>query len=247
MKALFFILCFTILSLYIKAQESIDNFANSFALAYNLQNEGKYKEAINAYENIIASSTLVSPEVYNNIGLAYLENKEIGKAVLHFERAIKYAPQLKDAYQNLQAAQQQVKDAPKKNISTIANIFNGIASVFSANQWAVFSLLLSIGLAASIYFLVDKKRMIALFSISPILCLALIFGSMQKSIAMREKAVLLQSKVMLKKEPNLTAQNAGEIYEGTSMEILSSQDNWYKILLADGIVAWIPNSLVEKV
>lgn len=250
MKKLYIFLIFSFSALYIPflfGQDSsnvmVDN-PNNFAKAFSLQTEGNNKEAINIYEEIINSNTLVSSEVFNNLGLAYLAENKIGNAVLNFARAVKYKPTFKMYAEHLELAESKVQEAPQAIQSALGNSIKSMSNAFSTNAWMLVALGFSI-LAAIFIKLKKNNAIIALASIC--LVFALILGFIAKNEASKKYAVLLHDKVTLKQSADLNAANAGYIYEGTRMEILEQEGEWLRIMLADGVAGWIPASLVTIV
>lgn len=221
--------------------ETKQDFANDFAQAYTLQSEGKNAAAIEIYENIISSNTLVSAQVFNNLGLAYLAENKISNAVLNFAKAIKYAPHLTAPKQNLLVAQSRVKEAPIVPKNAFKDLFVNMSAGFSANGWFFMALVFSLLTAASFFYI---KQAILRGAIAVLMLYSIVMGFVAKDIASTEMAVIMHDKVMLKQAADLGAANAGQIYEGTIMEVIDRQGDWVRILLADGVAGWIPSAMI---
>ena len=73
--------------------------AEQFAKASQLYKNGKYDDAVKAYEEIAKEKP--AAEVYYNLGNAYFKTKKIGLAILNYERARRQMPRDSDILANL--------------------------------------------------------------------------------------------------------------------------------------------------
>jgi tetratricopeptide (TPR) repeat protein len=219
-----------------------------FAKALELHQAKKYSEAIALYDSVL-SQGVGSAELHNNLGLAYLDNKNIGKAVLHFEKALYLSPGHEAATHNLLAAQNQVIELPKSLASSaIASVWLSLAGIFSANIWAILSLLLVAVASWALYAMSGRALWITLGATGFLLLFTLIFGAIQShQLSDSKKVVLMKAKVGLRQEANVQAQEVDFIYEGTTCTIIAEEGEWLRVQLANGLVGWIPAQLMEKV
>src|SRR5262245_15612276 len=95
MKRILFVLLF-FLSLTFFAQADS---TSEFSKANFLYRDGKYEEAIKTYESILASGVESGP-IYYNLANSYFKQKQIGKAVLNYERAHRLIPRDHDLLDN---------------------------------------------------------------------------------------------------------------------------------------------------
>ena len=107
-----------------------------FEQGNSLYNEGKYQEAINAYEAIIANGEH-SAELYFNLANAYYKINSIAPTIYNYEKALQLNPTDVDIQNNLAFARNMTIDAIEV-IPDIgfARVMNGIANVFSFDGWA---------------------------------------------------------------------------------------------------------------
>lgn len=221
--------------------------AEDFAQALELQKANKTDEAIALYEKI-CSTALRSPEVHNNLGLAYLQKNNLGLAVLHFQKALRLAPAQPDALHNLAAAQNKIANLPEKiEASGIAAAWQGIAQALSPNAWAIAILLLALGLAAALYKLQGQQKWTFSAALFSILLLAAAFGASAHSTFSAQYVVAIKPKVGLRQQPNLQAQEVDFIHEGTTARVLDTEGDWLKLQFDNGLVGWLPAALVELV
>lgn len=219
-----------------------------FAQALSLQQSDKNEEAIKLYEQVGASGE-TSPELYNNLGLAYLAQNNIGKAVLQFERALKLAPSHADALHNLAVAEQQIENfATPLPASGIASAWSSLAGLLSPNVWALVAILFSMGIAFIIYRFDSNQKWLHVAGLSVGLLLVLALGNSQKNRQYHSpKAVLQKPKVGLRQQPNIQAQEIEFIHQGASGLIVERQSDWIRIQLPNGFIGWLPASLTEEV
>ena len=77
--------------------------------ANQLYSEGEYRQAADAYEQLLQEQG-VAPELYYNLGNAYFKAGEVALSILNYERALRLNPRFDDARYNLQLAQERVID-----------------------------------------------------------------------------------------------------------------------------------------
>src|SRR3974390_2710102 len=82
--------------------------ANTFDGANRLYEEGKYTDAVRAYQTLVQSGT-VSPALYFNFGNALFKSGQIGRAIAAYRQAALLTPRDPDVRANLQFARNQVQ------------------------------------------------------------------------------------------------------------------------------------------
>ena len=102
---LFFIFsCFIFSStLFAQSQEEICRKAN---ISYE---NADYEKAASLYEDLLEKD-MVSPEVFYNLGNSFFKLKQIGRAIVNYERAQRLAPRDKDIRLNLKLARSMTVD-----------------------------------------------------------------------------------------------------------------------------------------
>ena len=119
--------------------------------AYEMRN---YKEAVEAFEGIVALDK-ASAEVYYNLANAYFKlgqsdetmsrpfaSGELGKAILNYYRALKLDPSMADARYNLELAVDHTNDTESIPQSFIATLWQGVRSTMTSNGWCATSLVM---------------------------------------------------------------------------------------------------------
>lgn len=228
-----------------------DSTATTFAKAVQAQENSQYPKAIDLYEKILETET-VSPELYNNLGLAYYHNKQLGLAILQFERALKLAPEQADAKHNLLAAQQRIADTYQAT-ETLFFIqwWNSIVTSLNSTAWAVLFLVLIFSAVGALIAWQWKNQTMyrtlagLLFSVS---CLSLIWGFQKKEIEESpETAIVINTQIGLRQAPDLSSEEIELVVEGVKVSILEEEDSWTHIELPNHLIGWVPSSMIEQI
>ena len=245
-----YIIC--VLCLFL-AQVSLasDSTAILYANAIEAQKNGKAQEAIQLYESILEGE-MTSSSLYNNLGLAYIDNKQLGLGIVQFERALQVNPTNADAQHNLQAAQQRIEE----NFTAIRPLFfvqwwRSIRSLSGSTGWGIlFILMLSLGAGEIGHWRAQNKTKsrtigIVLFCLS---ILPLIWGFQQKAIELsNNQAIVIKTQVGLRQAPELSSEEIELIFEGVKVAILDEQDSWTHIQLPNNLIGWVPSQMLEQI
>jgi hypothetical protein len=225
--------------------------ADVWKKANSYYKQKQYDSAAYYYEQL----TQLKPqnaELYYNLGNTYYRLNQISNAVLNYERALHIAPSYKDAEDNLVLAQSQIVN----RISPIPDIFfvswwNGITAGSLAGIWAVLSLilfLLVIGLLIARR--VNKIRALpAQLYIGLGVCWIVFMAFAVAASGHRAnscKAVVMQMDAGMYAAPGQNKVQA-TIPEGTTVELLTEQNNWTEVKLPDGRAGWIQSTQVAKI
>lgn len=228
-----------------------DSTATTFAKAVQAQENSEYPKAIKLYEQILATE-MVSPALYNNLGLAYYNNKQLGLAIVQFERALRLAPEQTDAKHNLKAAQQRIEDDYQSPEALFfVQGWNSIVTSLSSTAWAMLFLLFIFSGVGAIMAWQWKKQSIyrslaILLFVGSIFLL--IFGSQKKGMeASPNTAIVINNQIGLRQEPDLASEEIELIFEGVKVSILEEQDNWTHIELPNHLIGWVPSSMIEEI
>ena len=102
----------------------------------------KYNEAADLYEQLLAEG-YCSAELEYNLGNAYFRQNELGRAILHFERASLLSPNDGDIRHNLKTAKSKVVDEfsllPK---FFLTNTWQQMRMSMSATAWGIMALVI---------------------------------------------------------------------------------------------------------
>lgn len=218
-----------------------------------------YKRSIELYEALVASGleeNRESAQLYYNLGNAYFRDRQLGKAILNYERAHLLSPGDSDIRHNLRYANNYTEDriTPASNLF-LTNWFNGVRDLYSSNAWArfavIFFVLFIACVALFLFVRVMTVRKVAFY----IGLLLLFFVGVANAFAFsqkrervrRESAIVMVGAARANASPDDNSNLLFELHEGTKVKIKSSDGNWYEIEIANGSVGWTLKQNVEVI
>lgn len=224
-----------------------------------------YVEAVQLYQAEIDSVGPTSA-LYYNIGNCYYRMGSQGRAILNYERALKMNPRNADAIANLDFINSRLTDRPGERGTFLDNVGNSIASVMSANLWAVVGVVAFalVGIGILLYFFVENiaVRKIGFFGAGVMLVVVIVsvlFGlrAASNATATNRAVVLVQSTILstVPRTPSSSAEEAMMLHEGAVVTILdevivTSGDKeiiWLDVEFDNNHRAWIDASAVERI
>lgn len=218
-----------------------------FNSANDLYKNDKFNEAIELYKKIEAKS-LVSSELYYNLGNSYYKLNKVGPSIYYFEKALILNPLNEDVLNNLIFAKRLALDNIEELPKTVFQKFNiNYLQKLSYNQWSM--VLIGFAFLASLLFLLyyfshtpSRKRFFFVTSLLSLIFLAitLIITINQYSFFINNKeAIVFAEKTEVRNAPTLNSEEVFTLHEGTKVIVLDAIDNWKKIKIADGKLGWI--------
>lgn len=210
-------------------------------------NEGRYEEALSAYNQIVASGVESAP-LYYNIGNSYYKTKDYSHAILYYEKALKLDPSNEDIKTNLGIANLAVVDKIEQlPQSFIARWWDGLKSIFTVDQWAWVSVGSFALLLCSLFaFLMSRRMGWRKTGFFTGLVFVLVFGlslffaiSKYHDTTVQDDAIVMTPTVTVKSSPNVSSVDLFVLHEGAKVKILDTADEWNKIRIANGSVGWI--------
>lgn len=218
--------------------------------------KNEFQKAIELYEKV-ASSEMVSYELYYNLGNAYYKSNVIGKAILNYERAKKINPEDEDLLFNLKLANQKTED----KIEAAPTLFlsqwkTGIIDAMSEKAWSITTMILfSFGLILLFLFFYFQKKLLKQigfflgFFMLVLSAFSFVFAkSSYQNTAYSNEAVVIAPSVTVLGSPNEKGTKLFVLHEGVKVAITeSSTSDWIEIKIANGNVGWIQSNKIEKI
>ena len=216
----------------------------------------RYADAIEIYESVIAEQGGSLP-LYYNLGNAYYRSNQPGKAILNYERALRYDANDEDTKANLEYVQSKIVDKiPEDEVPFFSEWANTLYSLFSKDVWAVmgvaaFAMMLAMLL---LYFFKGNARKPAL--IVAVLSLAVTVlsnvAAYNLSATDREipEGIILDEMVVVKSSPESSGTELTKIHEGLKVTIIDDAlADWVKIEANNGnrVVGWIKSKSIERI
>ena len=212
---------------------------------------GEFESAIVSYEKVLATD-MVSTALHYNLGCAYFSEKEYGKAILQFEKALQLSPRDPDVMHNLEYSKLFLKDRfelpePMPFIAWFKTLRKSLSlAELKFLEEILFSLLI-LGiilsrLARGNYL---GRVIVSATIVTGILLLVVGGWLIDRSISLNEKhAILLVDEAKVTSAPIPGSSTLFVIHEGTSAKILDATDAWYELRLEDGKTGWIIHEAV---
>lgn len=223
--------------------------------AEQLYAEGKYADAADAYNKILAEG-MESAELYYNLGNCYYKLGENTRAILNYERSLLLDPGDAMTRYNLKMAQHAIVD----KIEVLPELFlvrwyKALETYFSADQWGYISVALFIIflVMAALFFYSPsigvKKTGFVVSIIVFFLTVGSIFFAMKQSsrVSEREYAIITTPSVTVKGAPDNSGTSLFLIHEGLKVRVVDELGSWYNIRLADGNEGWVVKTDLEKI
>lgn len=212
----------------------------------------QYPKAIAGYTALLEAG-YQSAELHYNLANAYYRTGELGQAVLHYERALRLAPNDKDIVHNLEVVRRQV-EAERPAIEGF-RLWTNTLRLFSSDGWGALGLfILWLGVAGLVLWQIGKTREyrkwgflagVVLLFLS-LLPFALAYFRSEADTN-HNQAIVLQSQVMLRSAPDEQSQEVKPVFEGAKVQLLDVIGNWHKVQASDGEEGWLPDGTFERI
>ena len=225
-----------------------------FEQGKELYKNGKYQQAVNAWMKILDNGEH-SAELYFNLGNAQYKLNHIGPSIYYYEKALQLSPNDQDIKNNLAFAENARIDSIEPLPQTVfSKWYENLSGVFTYNGWATLAVAFSVLFVALFlfyYFAFSEKRKRLLF-VSSMFAGFLLVASLTMAFltygdySRNQPAVIFASEIEVKTEPSMGSNIAFTLHEGTKVQILAQDGNWFRISLADGKDGWIPSSDLKQ-
>jgi tetratricopeptide (TPR) repeat protein len=216
-----------------------------FSAANRLYAEGKFTDAANAYEKILASGE-TSPNLLFNDGNAEFKSGNLGKAVVAFRRAELLAPRDLEIRANLAFVRNQVQGSTVRE-----NRWQSWVNMLTLNEgavltvilfWLTFALLIARQLQPV---LVPKlKNATRIFAALTIFS-GTILGVQAANHFTKQTAVVVSAQAMARSGPFDDAQSAFTARDGAELSVLDRHDDWVQVANGAGKIGWLSRKQVE--
>jgi len=201
---------------------------------------GEFKDAAASFETIAAG--VVNPDLFYNIGNAYLKADDLGSAILWYERAKRLAPEDPDLLFNLAYANTLVKDKIDSPVTLTDILFfwQGLVPL----QWLQTGAIVS----SWLFFLwagVQRFRQKAIFGgmgwwlITLLVVLSLVSGMEDYRGRAKNMAVIVQNTAAVRSGIMETSTKLFELHAGTRVQVKAHKNGYLKIRLAKGRIGWV--------
>ncbi len=225
----------------------------------------RFDEAVELYTKAVAAEG-GSAALHYNLGNAWFRSGHPGKAILNYERALRFDPTFKDAKINLDFVNSKIIDRPAERGTFIGNALDSAARKAKSNTWAWLALAcfaVTCGLSG-LYIFASEVRLrktgffggIAMLAVTAVCIFFAVRGASLSSD--RTEAIITSQSTILStspRQPRNRSEEAMLLHEGTRVVILDSvkavADSvpamWYDVEIDNAHRAWINSADVERV
>lgn len=216
----------------------------TFQKANQLYADGKYSEAVSSYQDLLKSEKFA--EIYYNLGNAHFKDKQIGKAILNYERAKRLDPRDPDIRSNLAYANRLIEYKIEDKRSWYLRKINELISYLRFEEcWLLFLGSYSIFLISVLFAFVRKRPLFGkMNNVFLILVIIALFPLLLKfgESGMNQEAIVTAKQAEVRYGPSTVDRIAFRLVEGLKVAIHDHKQDWYRILLRGGRSGWVRES-----
>lgn len=250
---IYILIFFVLINIYYSySASSIDEL---FKLGNEKYKQGKYEEAIEFYESIIKKG-IKNGYLFYNLGNAYFKTKQLGKAILNYERAKIYLPNDEDVEFNLKYASSLKVDKiqpPEYNPFTKVILF--IYNLFDVNTlfilcyillWLIIAIFIVRWLVKNILLKDIGLRIFPYVSITLAVLLIILIIKIYNAENLKY-SIVLSKESEVRSGPGEDYTVIFTLHEGTKVRERNYSGNWIQITLPNGYNGWIKSSDIESI
>ena len=217
---------------------------------------GEYAEAAQQYEALVGLGYW-DAAVYYNLGNAYLESGDLGRAILNYLRAEELSPRDPDIIANLDLARSRTVDQLKaEGDSLVASVSDFGRLWATTGEFGLAALLLwaVVGLAVGVLILrpVMRRRAIlrsgAAVAFVVMLVPLILLLSMLYANPYDNTGVVTARTVAVLSGPGPQYDEEFALHSGAQVRLVDSRQGWLEVALPGGeLQGWLPSHAVEAV
>lgn len=215
-----------------------------------LYGQGEKERAIQLWEGL-RESGYASVALFYNLGNAYKETGQLGKAVLNYERAMLIQPGNAQLRHNYRLAADEIEGDPLSwPEPAVALHWRQFRGMISSDSWAVLGLVLFwASLAAVSWGRKRERNWRWLLPAATGLLMALLAWSLAFSASralLSDLSIVVAERLPVRVGPDEQSGESAMAYEGWKVKRLDRIGDWIKIELPDGQEGWAPESGLES-
>jgi len=211
-----------------------------------------YRTAQSLYENLIEDGAR-DPAINFNLGNAYYQTGDLGRALLNYRRAQQFWPRDPDLNSNLARVRSERVDL----LGDETGFLEGLASL-TDNILTVLELSILVGLLWTIWFMLLGVMILKSSSRSslrqPLIVLGVflliglfLLGSRLYLNSYRRLGVVVEQVVQVRSGPGETYLELYPLHAAAELHVWETRNGWIQFALADGRLGWVPSQVVETV
>jgi tetratricopeptide (TPR) repeat protein len=231
--------------------------ATSFFMEGNQHYEsGEFLKAKSSYESAIGSLSIgmENADLFYNYANSLFRLQELGPAILYYEKALSLSPKDEDIQASLRyALSQTINKHPAPERNKLVQFLREWHSGYSLNTgfgWLL--ILLGIAsLAGSLaFFLRSRSRFLNYIAVVCVILAILTLPSMLLRIQAADThsfAIVLDSPLTIYSGPGISYEELAKVHEGTKFKVISTQNGWARVSLANGKGGYVLERALGKI
>jgi tetratricopeptide (TPR) repeat protein len=216
--------------------------------------EERYADALEAYQTLL-KYRIRDPRVEYNLGNTYFRLGDLGRAILHFERAHRLAPTDPEVAGNLEFARSTARDKVEPEPAPLLlRWLRGAQDRSGPDRQAWIALALCWILAGWLAWILARpgrwKPAYGWWLAAVVLLIGLLTASWYVTydrLEGRRLAVVLQDSVEVLAGPGENNATLFTMHEGLTIEVRDVRAEWVQVSLPNGLNGWVPREVLEQV
>lgn len=213
-----------------------------------------YRRAAMRFERIVDEGGVRNGGLYYNIGNAWFRMGDLGRAILHYRRALLYAPNDSNLQQNLSYARSKRRDRiePKAETHVLRTLFFWHYDLAARTRLVLFAAAFGAVWVLAALLLFRRSTAVRWGLVIAAGLSALLLGSLTIEAAVSSRTVagvVLADEVVARKGDAETYQASFKepLHTGTEFDVVEDRGDWLQVDLADGRRCWLPRQSVGLV
>lgn len=218
------------------------------------QAEQLYRASVLRFERIVREGGVRNGQLFYNIGNAYFQAGDIGRAILNYLRAAELTPNDSNLKQNLAYARSKRADPIEEEsgggfLETVFFWHHDFPA--SLRAWIFGIAFVSIWAAAGVRLFRKQSYLSWIIGVSTVIAAAFLASLVLEARASNRSnpGVIISSEVIARKgdSENYEPSFSKPLHAGTEFDLLERRANWLRVRLADERECWLPAQAVGLV
>jgi tetratricopeptide (TPR) repeat protein len=222
----------------------------AFREGNQLYQQGRFAEAAQAYERVLALG-VTAPELEYNLANAQVKAGNLAAAVLHYRRSLALDPTYESARKNLEYARSLTQDLkpeapPRQGPDWLARfrlgparaaflIFLAVTLIVAGGLWRLFG-------ARPPAWIPVVQAVLGGFALLAAGALVFEWGELGK-----EEGVITAAEIEVRSGPGEAYTVAFRLHAGTEVALERTGPGWREVRISDNLVGWVPQGALEPI
>lgn len=238
-----------LLLIAISGRAQPDTLDHRFATANEAYAQGRYKQAVEAYETILDAG-YESAALYHNLGNAYVRLDRMGPAIWAYERGRRLRPNDPRLRHNLEYVRRQeglpLGGMPPRGLAALVAGWSPLL-LFGLGWLTLGGGLVVAVLGTEIHQAFGRRSPFAWGPVVAGLLLVVVAGATSHIQTHDRRAVVTSEQVSLREAPGGKPAADTTLRTGAMLEVDTRRKGWVRVRLRDQSVGWVPREAVKEV